>query len=150
MFERYTEKARRVIFYSHVEASNLGDPEIQAIHLLLGLLREGKAFFSKLQLPEGKLEALREACVKQSLGGKPVATSVDMALDVEAKSILQRATEEADIRKHEYIDVGHLLLGSLYVPSKVKDIFREHGISYVKVSAQLRSNPPFGDSLDYT
>jgi ATP-dependent Clp protease ATP-binding subunit ClpA len=133
-----------------MEASNLGDPEIRAIHLLLGLLREGKAVFSKLQLPEGKLEALHEACVKQSFGGKRVSTSVDMALDEEAKSILNRATEEADIRKHKDVDVEHLLLGSLHVPSKANDILREHGFSYAKVNAGLRGNPPLGDTLDST
>ena len=150
MLERYTEKARLVIFYSRMEASALGDPEIKAIHLLLGLLREGKALFFKLQPREGNLEALRTACVNQSLGGKRVSTSVDMALDAEARSILSRATEEADIRKHKDVDVEHLLLGSLHVPSKARDILREHGFSYAKVNARLRGNPPLGDTLDYT
>src|SRR5215469_12977826 len=117
MFERYSEKARFVIFYSRMEASTLGDHEIKAIHLLLGLLREGKALFFKLQPPEGKLEALRAACLQESLRGTRVATSVDMALDKEAESILQRAAKEADVRKHKDIDLEHLLLGSLYVRS---------------------------------
>jgi len=39
MFERYTEKARRVIFFSRYEASNDGSPYIEAEHLLLGLMR---------------------------------------------------------------------------------------------------------------
>jgi len=151
MFERYSEKARFVIFYSRMEASTLGDREIKAIHLLLGLLREGKAVFFKLQLPEGTLAALREACVKRSLGGERVPTSVDMALDEEAKAILGRATEEADLRKDKTIDPEHLLLGSLHVPSQAKDILREHGIVYAKVSAQLRgSDSPLGGALDST
>lgn len=150
MFERYTEKARLVIFYSRVEASTLGDSEIKAIHLLLGLLREGKALFFKLQLPEGKVDALRAACVKESRGGARVGTSIDMALDAEAESILQRAAEEADAREHKDIDLEHLLLGSLHVPSKAKDILSEHGFSYTKVNARLSANPPLGDTLDYT
>ena len=151
MFERYSEKARFVIFYSRMEASTLGDREIKAIHLLLGLLREGKAVFFKLQLPEGKLAALREACVKRSLGREQVPTSVDMALDEEAKGILGRAAEEADIRKDKDIGLEHLLLGSLHVPSQAKDILREHGIVYAKVSALLRgSNSPLGGALDST
>ena len=42
MFERYTEKARRVIFFARYEASQFGSPYIETEHLLLGLLREAK------------------------------------------------------------------------------------------------------------
>ena len=42
MFERYTEKARRVIFFARYEASQFGSPYIETEHLLLGLLREDK------------------------------------------------------------------------------------------------------------
>lgn len=51
MFERYTEKARRVVFFARYEAGQFGAPAIEAEHLLLGLMREDKAlvtaFFSK-------------------------------------------------------------------------------------------------------
>ena len=43
MFERYTEKARRVIFFARYEASQYGSPYIETEHLLLGLLREDRA-----------------------------------------------------------------------------------------------------------
>jgi ATP-dependent Clp protease ATP-binding subunit ClpC len=42
MFERYTERARRVIFFARYEASQLGSNSIETEHLLLGLIREGK------------------------------------------------------------------------------------------------------------
>jgi ATP-dependent Clp protease ATP-binding subunit ClpC len=45
MFERYTEKARRVIFFSRYEASELGGRAIEPHHILLGLLREDKQLF---------------------------------------------------------------------------------------------------------
>ncbi len=52
MFERYTEKARRVIFFARYEASQFGSPYIETEHLLLGLLREEKpsptAFFARM------------------------------------------------------------------------------------------------------
>ena len=47
MFERYTEKARRTIFFARYEASQFGSPRIEAEHLLLGLLHESPP------LPEG-------------------------------------------------------------------------------------------------
>jgi len=43
MFERYTERARRVIFFARYEASQYGSPYIETEHLLLGLLREDRA-----------------------------------------------------------------------------------------------------------
>ena len=43
MFERYTEKARRVIFFARYEASQYGSPIIETEHLLLGLMREDKS-----------------------------------------------------------------------------------------------------------
>ena len=48
MFERYTEKARRTIFFGRFEASAFGSPYIETEHLLLGLLREDKALAHRL------------------------------------------------------------------------------------------------------
>ena len=48
MFERYTEKARRVIFFGRYEASQFGSPCIETEHLLLGLLHEDKALANRL------------------------------------------------------------------------------------------------------
>ena len=47
MFEKYTEKARRVIFFARYEASQFGSPYIETEHLLLGLLREDKALTNR-------------------------------------------------------------------------------------------------------
>jgi ATP-dependent Clp protease ATP-binding subunit ClpC len=48
MFERYTEKARRVIFFARYEASNYGGPYIESEHVLLALLREDDALANRL------------------------------------------------------------------------------------------------------
>ena len=48
MFERYTEKARRVIFFARYEASQFGSPYIETEHLLLGLIREDKNISYKI------------------------------------------------------------------------------------------------------
>ena len=45
MFERYTEKARRTVFFARYEASQFGSPVIDTEHLLLGLLREDKTVY---------------------------------------------------------------------------------------------------------
>ena len=48
MFERYTERARRVLFFARYEASQLGSVSIETEHLLLGLIREGKGLTSRI------------------------------------------------------------------------------------------------------
>ena len=53
MFECYTEKARRVIFFARYEASEFGSPAIETEHVLLGLLSEDKALTNRF-LPSGE------------------------------------------------------------------------------------------------
>lgn len=57
MFERYTEKARRAIFFSRYESSQYGSPYIETEHLLLGLLREEKSLHR--WLPKTTPEVIR-------------------------------------------------------------------------------------------
>ena len=70
MFERYTEKARRVIFFARYEASQFGSPFIETEHLLLGLLREEEGLANLVLSSSGvTLEKTREL-VKQLLAEK--------------------------------------------------------------------------------
>src|ERR671924_1885726 len=60
MFERYTEKARRVIFFARYEASQFGSPYIETEHLLLGLLREDKALTNRFLRSHASVESIRK------------------------------------------------------------------------------------------
>ena len=61
MFERYTERARRVLFFARYEASQLGSVSIETEHLLLGLIREGKGLTSRIFARSHlSLEAIRK------------------------------------------------------------------------------------------
>src|SRR5437868_1114710 len=67
MFERYTEKARRVIFFARYEASQFGSPYIETEHLLLGLLREDKSFAAEILHERGlRLSQVREEIARSS------------------------------------------------------------------------------------
>src|SRR5215471_5498978 len=71
MFERYTEKARRVISFSRYEASNYGSPYIEAEHLLLGLLRESHALAKRFlgeRNVEPEIRAEIERRIKKGFG----------------------------------------------------------------------------------
>ena len=61
MFERYTERARRVLFFARYEASQLGSVSIETEHLLLGLIRENEGIAAQVLLNLGTtLEEVRE------------------------------------------------------------------------------------------
>jgi ATP-dependent Clp protease ATP-binding subunit ClpA len=65
MFERYTENARRTLFFARYEASQLGQLEITAEHLLLGILREENSFAASVLNERGlRLQETREAVMK--------------------------------------------------------------------------------------
>jgi ATP-dependent Clp protease ATP-binding subunit ClpC len=112
MFERYTERARRVIFFARYEASQLGSNSIETEHLLLGLIREGKGLtsriFSKSHL---SMESIRKEIEGRALYREKVSTSVDIPLSPESKRVLGFAAEEAERMLHNYIGTEHVLLG---------------------------------------
>jgi ATP-dependent Clp protease ATP-binding subunit ClpC len=114
MFERYTERARRVIFFARYEASQLGSNSIETEHLLLGLIREGKGLtsriFSKSHL---SMESIRKEIEGRALYRDKVSTSVDIPLSVDSKRVLGYASEEAERMLHNYIGTEHILLGLL-------------------------------------
>src|SRR5690242_4130859 len=60
MFERYTEKARRAIFFARYEASQFGSPYIESEHLLMGLLREDKVLTNRFLRSPGSVEDIRK------------------------------------------------------------------------------------------
>jgi len=114
MFERYTERARRVLFFARYEASQLGSVSIETEHLLLGLIREGKGLTSRIfARSEVVLDSVRKEIEGRTMLRERVSTSVDIPFSTETKRALQSAAEEADRLLHTYIGTEHLLLGLL-------------------------------------
>lgn len=129
MFERYTEKARRVIFFARYEASEFGSPTIESEFLLLGLLRESKDVVARW-LGEGDWQTiLREEVGKSIYVGKKISTSVDLPLSDEARRVLGYAAEEAERLCHFKIGTEHLFLGLLRDPgSRSAKMLIERGV----------------------
>src|SRR6201990_1156774 len=114
MFERYTERARRVLFFARYEASQLGSISIETEHLLLGLIREGKGLTSRIFARSHlSLENIRKEIEGRTVFREKVSTSVEIPFSAETKRVLQSAAEEADRLLHNYIGTEHLLLGIL-------------------------------------
>jgi len=114
MFERYTERARRVLFFARYEASQLGSISIETEHLLLGLIREGKGLTSRIfSRSHLSLENIRKEIEGRTVFREKVSSSVEIPFSTETKRVLQFAAEEADRLLHNYIGTEHLLLGIL-------------------------------------
>jgi len=113
VFERYTEKARRVIFFARYEATQYGSPYIETEHLLLGLLREDKALANRFLRTHGVVESIRQEIESRITIRERISTSVEVPLSTECKRVLNYAAEEAERLNHKHIGTEHLLLGIL-------------------------------------
>ncbi len=113
MFERYTEKARRVIFFARYEASQYGSPYIETEHLLLGLMREDKALANRFLRQQGSIESIRKEIEARITIRERISTSVEVPLSAECKRILNMAGEEAERLGVKHVGTEHLLLGIL-------------------------------------
>jgi ATP-dependent Clp protease ATP-binding subunit ClpC len=129
MFERYTEKARRVIFFARYEASQFGSPYIETEHLLLGLLREDKALTNRFLRSHTAVEAIRKQIEEHTTVRERTSTSVDLPLGNESKRVLAYAAEEAERLAHKHIGTEHVLLGLMREEKCfAAEMLRERGI----------------------
>jgi hypothetical protein len=130
LFERYTERARRSIFFARYEASLLGTMEITCEELLLGILREDKTV--AIQLETGALEAIRKELEQLAPPkGERVPTSVDLQVGKQMREALKFAADEADAMHHKHIEAAHLALGLLRVEdSLAAKLLRKYGMDY--------------------
>ena len=96
MFERYTEKARRVIFFARHEASELGALAIEPHHILLGLIREDPQLIRRFcTLRPTVLDDIRDKIRASTWSNAKLPDSVDMPLSIQAKDVLSHAADEA-------------------------------------------------------
>jgi len=143
MFERYTEKARRVIFFARYEASAFGSPYIESEHLLLGFLRESKALSAKLfSGPSFTVDTIRKQIERHTAVGEKIPTSVDLPLGNESKHILHHAADEAERLGNKHIGTEHLLAGILLEEGcYAARLLREHGVSLESVRSEIKVEP---------
>jgi ATP-dependent Clp protease ATP-binding subunit ClpC len=138
MFERYTEKARRVIFFARYEASQFGSPSIETEHLLLGLMREDKSLTNRFLRSHSSIESIRKEIEGRTLIREKVSTSIDLPLSAECKRILAFAAEESERLRNRHIGTEHLLLGILREDKCVAaEILHERGLRLNVIREEL-------------
>jgi ATP-dependent Clp protease ATP-binding subunit ClpA len=101
MFEQYTEKARRAIFFSRYEASLLGSQQIEPEHILLGIVREDPDLIRRLMEPSRiPMDEIRDRIVQSAGTKEKIAASVALPLSPSTKAVLRQAADEASRLQH--------------------------------------------------
>lgn len=111
MWARFTERARKVIYYAQEEAQNLHKSQVSTEHLLLGLVRESD---SSAAVVLGRMgidsERIRQE-VERSAPQGDAKPGPEVQLTPRAKRVIDHAFDEARLLKNDYIGTEHLLLG---------------------------------------
>jgi ATP-dependent Clp protease ATP-binding subunit ClpC len=111
MWQRFTERARKVVFYAQEEAGRLGENYVSTEHVLLGLVRENDSvaarILDRLGVSLGRIRSEIERQVTRGDG----RLGNDMQLTPRAKRVIDLAYDEARQLNNNYIGTEHLLLG---------------------------------------
>jgi uncharacterized protein (TIGR02246 family) len=109
VFERYTERARRAVFFARYEACQTGSPTIESEHLLLGVLREDPALFFEADASFRSQDLKNKVSAHLKL--KPaISTSVDIPLSPDCKRAVVQAAEEAKRLGSRSVGCEHILM----------------------------------------
>jgi ATP-dependent Clp protease ATP-binding subunit ClpC len=112
-FEKFTERARKVLTLSQEEAQRFNHNYIGTEHILLGLVREGDGVAAKVLVNLGLELARVRQTVESSMGKGDRTVSGEVGLTPRAKRVIELAVDEARRLHHNYIGTEHLLLGLL-------------------------------------
>ncbi len=142
MFERYTETARRAIFFARDEAGRTGSPFIAPEHLLIGLFRADATLAADMLGTAESTESVRGKVVASYAPGEPLPDHVDLPVDPACVRALGFAAEEADQLGHKNITPGHVFLGLLREEDCLAaELLRGSGLSLADARTRVRDEP---------
>ncbi len=160
MFERYTEKARRAIFFARYEALQYGSHVISPEHVLLGLIREDKTMSARFFPYRTSLtvEEIRRDIETRIVLRERIPQSAELHLAVETKKVLAFAKDESGKMQNRHIGTEHLLLGLLReersvaaeilysqgvsLPAVREEIHQQNGYSGINRTEKIKSTTP--------
>jgi ATP-dependent Clp protease ATP-binding subunit ClpC len=138
MFERFTDRARRVVVLAQEEARMLNHNYIGTEHILLGLIHEGEGVAAKALESLGiSLEAVRQQ-VEEIIGQGQSEPTVHIPFTPRAKKVLELSLREALQLGHNYIGTEHILLGLIREGEGVgAEVLTKQGATLDRVRLQL-------------
>ncbi len=139
MFNKFTERARKVILLAKQEAKRFNHDYIGTEHVLLGLLREGEGVAAAVLQSLGmNLNNIRLEVEKLVQVGPTTVVTGDLPFTPKAKKVMELAMEEARTLGHNYIGTEHLLLGLIREGEGVaSQVFMNMGLDLEKVREEV-------------
>ena len=138
-FDKFTERARKVLTLAQEEAQRFNHNYIGTEHLLLGLVREGDGVAAKVLDEPGRRAATRSARAVEFIigrGDRPVIGEI--GLTPRAKKVIELAVDEARRLNHHYIGTEHLLLGLVREGEGIAaGVLESLGVSLEKVRTEI-------------
>ena len=137
-FEKFTERARKVLTLAQEEAQRFNHNYIGTEHLLLGLVREGDGVAARVLSNMGvQLTKVRSA-VEFIIGRGDSGVTGEIGLTPRAKKVIELAVDEARRLNHHYIGTEHLLLGLVREGEGIAaGVLESLGVNLEKVRAQV-------------
>ena len=137
-FDKFTERARKVLSLAQEEAQRFNHPYIGTEHLLLGLVREGEGVAARVLTNMGvQLPKVRSA-VEFIIGRGEGAVIGEIGLTPRAKKVIELAVDEARRLDHRYIGTEHLLLGLVREGEGIAaGVLESLGVNLEKVRQQV-------------
>ena len=141
MFNRFTERARKVILLAKEEAKRFNHDYIGTEHILLGLVREGEGVAAAVLASFGlSSEKIRIEVEKLVQPGPSTVVSGDLPFTPKAKKVIELAMDEARTLGHNYIGTEHLLLGLIREGEGVaSQVLMNLGLELEKVREEVMS-----------
>ena len=138
MFEKFTDRARRVVVLAQEEARLLNHNAIGTEHLLLGIVHEGQGVAAQtLQALDIRLAAVRNAIEREAPPGASPSAGT-LSFSPRAKKSLENALRESLQLGHNYIGTEHMLLGLIRTDgSRAARVLTDLGATFDRVRAQV-------------
>jgi hypothetical protein len=138
MFQRFTDRARRVVVLAQEQARLLGHDYIGTEHLLLGLIHEGEGVAAKALESLGISLAVVQQQVEEIIGQGQQEPSGHIPFTPRAKKVLELSLREAQQLGHNYIGTEHILLGLIREGDGVAaQVLVQHGADLNRVRQQV-------------
>ena len=138
MFEKFTDRARRVVVLAQEEAQLLNHTSIGTEHLLLGIVHEGQGVAARtLQALDIRLASVRHAIEREAPRGASSSVGT-LTFSPRAKKSLENALRESLQLGHNYIGTEHMLLGLLRTDgSRAARVLTDLGATFERVRAEV-------------
>jgi ATP-dependent Clp protease ATP-binding subunit ClpC len=129
MFERFTEPARRALFFARFATTEVGGITIEAEHILIGLLRSPDPVLTRfLNAQLFPIDSVRAQVEEQIRTPEKVSTSAEIPFSVGAKRLLELCEREADMLGHSHIGTEHMVLAMLRQDGPLATLLTSHGL----------------------